>query len=129
MVLVTGGTGFLGSYILKKLVENNIEVIAIRRSAKLPFYIPSEILKKVNWIEGDILDVSLIKEAMKAADQVIHTAAIVSFSSQDRSRMYKVNIEGTENVVNAALESNISRLVHVSSVAALGRTTTTELVN
>jgi len=129
MVLVTGGTGFLGSYILKRLVENNVEVIAIRRSAKLPFYIPSEILKKVNWIEGDILDVSLIKEAMKAVDQVIHTAAIVSFSSQDRSRMYKVNIEGTENVVNAALESNISRLVHVSSVAALGRTTTTELVN
>ena len=129
MVLVTGGTGFLGSYILKKLVENNVEVIAIRRSAKQPFYIPSSILQKVNWIEGDILDISLVKEAMKAADQVIHAAAIVSFSSQDRSEMYKINIEGTENVINAALESDIKRFVHVSSVAALGRTTTSELVN
>ena len=129
MVLVTGGTGFLGSYILKKLVENNVEVIAIRRSARLPFYISTDILKKVNWIEGDILDISFVKEAMKTADEVIHSAAIVSFSSHDRSRMYKVNIEGTENVINAALESNISRLVHVSSVAALGRTTTSEIVN
>jgi Nucleoside-diphosphate-sugar epimerases len=129
MVFVTGGTGFLGSYILKKLIENNIEVIAIRRSSKLPFYIPSEVLKKVNWIEGDILDISVIKEAMKSADMVIHTAAIVSFSSDERNRMYKVNIEGTENVINAALESNVNRFVHVSSVAALGRTTTSELVN
>lgn len=129
MVFVTGGTGFLGSYILKRLVESDIEVIAIRRSGKQPFYIPPGILKKVNWVEGDILDISLIKDAMRASDTVIHAAAIVSFSSMDRSKMYKVNVEGTENVVNAALESNIKRFLHVSSVAALGRTTTSEFVN
>jgi dihydroflavonol-4-reductase len=129
MVFVTGGTGFLGSYILKKLVENNIEVTAIRRSAKLPFYIPSEILQKVNWVKGNVLDISLVKEAMKASDMVIHAAAIVSFSSHDRSQMYKVNVEGTENIINAALECNINRLIHVSSVAALGRTTTSEFIN
>lgn len=129
MVFVTGGTGFLGSYILKELVDRNIEVTAIRRTTKRPFYIPSPILEKINWIQGNVLDVSLLKEAMNGADAVIHSAAIVSFSSRDRSLMYKTNVEGTENVVNAALECNINRLIHVSSVAALGRTTKAELVN
>ncbi len=128
MILVTGGTGFLGAYIIKNLVEKNIPVRAIRRSARLPFFIPREILDKVEWVEGDILDVVSLEEAMEGVESVIHSAAIVSFSKAERKKMYQVNVEGTANVVNAALENNIQRLVHVSSIAALGRTTRAELV-
>jgi dihydroflavonol-4-reductase len=128
IVFVTGGTGFIGSYILKNLVEKGYTVRAIRRSNKLPFYIPVEILNKVQWVEGDVLDIVSLNDAMKGADAVIHSAAIVSFSKKERSRMYHVNVEGTANVVNNAIENNIKRFLHISSVAALGRTMKAETV-
>lgn len=121
MILVTGGTGFLGSYIIKHLVEKGYAVRAIRRSNKVPFWIPSSILDAVEWVEGDVLDVIALEEAMEGVDTVIHTAAVVSFIKKDRQNMYQVNVEGTANVVNMMLEKNIRRLVHISSVAALGR--------
>lgn len=123
MVLVTGGTGFLGSYIIKHLVEKGYRVRAIRREkAVLPFYIPKEIFDKVEWVTGDILDVFSLEEAMEGVDQVIHAAAVVSFLKADRRKMYQVNVEGTANVVNMAIEKKVKRLVYISSVAALGRT-------
>jgi len=128
-ILVTGGTGFLGSYIIKELVEKNVRVRAIRRSNKLPSYIPQEVFSKVDWVDGDILDVISLEEAMEGVDTVIHAAAIVSFAKKDREQMYRVNVEGTANVVNMALEKNVRRLIHISSVAALGRTTTGGTVN
>jgi dihydroflavonol-4-reductase len=128
-VLVTGGTGFIGSYIIKDLIQKGISVRAIRRSAKLPFYIPKEILNKVEWVEGNTLDIVSLSDAMQDVDAVIHSAAIVSFSKKERQEMYHVNVEGTANVVNAAVDNNIKRFVHISSVAALGRTSKTETVN
>jgi dihydroflavonol-4-reductase len=122
-VFVTGGTGFLGSYSIQNLIEKGIRVRALRRAtSKLPFFIPDSIWKKVEWIEGDVLDVVALQESMEGVDAVLHSAAIVSFVKGDRAEMYKVNIDGTENVVNIALEQGVRRLLHVSSVAALGRT-------
>lgn len=122
-ILITGGTGFIGSHIIKELVEKDYTVRALRRStSKLPFYIPAEIFQKVEWINGDVLDIVSLDEAMNGIDAVIHSAAIVSFFKRDKKEMYKVNIEGTTNVVNSSLQNNIKRFVHVSSVAALGRT-------
>ncbi|MEQ1677013.1 MAG: SDR family NAD(P)-dependent oxidoreductase [Chitinophagaceae bacterium] len=120
-ILVTGGTGFLGSYIIKLLVEKGYSVRAIRRSDKLPSWIPAAIFNTVEWVEGDVLDVVALQDAMEGVDTVIHSAAAVSFLKKDRSRMYQVNVEGTANVVNMALEKKVPRLVHISSVAALGR--------
>jgi nucleoside-diphosphate-sugar epimerase len=128
-ILVTGGTGFLGAYTIKNLVEKGYAVRAIRRSAKLPLYINQTILTQVEWIEGDVLDVVSLDEAMKDVDAVIHAAAIISFSKANRKEMYAVNIEGTANVINAAIENNIKRFLHVSSVAALGRTAKKETVS
>ena len=128
-ILVTGGTGFLGSYIIKQLIEKNYTVRAIRRSNKLPSYIAKEIFDKVEWVEGDILDVISLEEAMDGIDTVIHAAAMVSFVKKDRKQMYQVNVEGTANVVNIALEKNIRRFVHISSVASLGRTANGGSVN
>src|SRR5215203_6109273 len=128
-VLVTGGTGFLGAYIIKKLIEKGSNVFALRRSNNPPFFLSSSITDKVTWIQGDILDVVSLSEAMEDADSVVHSAAIVSFTSKDRQQMYKVNVEGTANVVNAAIENNIKRFVHISSVAALGRKIHSELIS
>lgn len=120
-VFITGGTGFLGSYVIKELVGKGYAVKALRRSTKLPFYISPAIFASVEWVDGDVLDIAALDDAMKGVDVVIHAAATVSFHKEDRARMYKVNIDGTANMVNVAIENNISRFVHVSSVAAIGR--------
>jgi len=127
-VLLTGGTGFLGAYILKNLIEKGFTVRATRRSAALPFFIPSGILEKVEWVDADVLDVVSLEDALEGVWAVIHAAAIVSFDRKDRDKMYQVNVEGTANVVNCAVESGVKRLIHVSSVAALGRTSRKEMV-
>ena len=122
-ILVTGGTGFLGAYILRALVQKGYTVRAIRRSSsRMPHFIPSAVLEQVEWVHGDVLDVVSLEEAMQGIDTVIHSAAVVSFARQDRKEMYQVNVDGTANVVNMAMEAGINRLLHISSVAALGRT-------
>lgn len=128
-ILVTGGTGFLGAYIIKHLVEKGVSVRAIRRSSKLPFFINKSIWDKIEWVEGDVLDVVSLQDAMQGIEAVIHSAAIVSFTKEARKEMYAVNIEGTANVVNTALEAGVKRILHVSSVAALGRTTQASTVS
>jgi nucleoside-diphosphate-sugar epimerase len=121
-ILVTGGTGFLGAYIIKELVGKGYRVRALRRSPQLPFFISPAILQEAEWVQGDVLDVMSLEDAMEGVDAVIHAAGFVSFIRREREEMYRVNTEGTANVVNMALEKNVQRLVHISSVAALGRT-------
>ena len=112
-VLVTGGTGFLGAYVIRELLDKGYAVRAIRRGNTLPAFIPAHRLQQAQWIAGDVLDVSGLEEAMEGVDGVIHTAAMVSFSGRDRSELFRVNVEGTANVVNAALTKNVRRFVHV----------------
>lgn len=120
-VLVTGGTGFLGAYIIRELIDKGYAVRAIRRSHLPPVFIAPAIGQKVEWISGDVLDVTGLEEAMKGVDSVIHAAAKLSFAARDRRELFSTNIEGTANVVNIALEQNIRRFIYISSVAALGR--------
>lgn len=120
-VFITGGTGFLGAYIIQNLVQKGCQVTALRRSDRLPFFIDPVCLKKVNWIKGDLFDTEALREGMIDADAVIHSAAMVSLHASDRALLYKNNEEGTANVVNMAVEVGIKRFVHVSSIAAIGR--------
>ncbi len=76
---------------------------------------------KIEWVEGDVLDVVFLQDAMKGVDQVYHCAAVVSFDARDFAMMRQVNVEGTANVVNTALYEGVEKLVHVSSIAAVGR--------
>jgi len=92
-----------------------------RITSKMPRFIDKEILDKVEWVDGDVLDILSLEDAMQGIEIVIHSAAVVSYDIAERKQMYKVNVEGTINVVNVALESGIRRLVFISSVAALGR--------
>lgn len=121
MIFVTGGTGFLGSYILQELVLQGRPVRALRRKLNIPFYMHPGILEKISWVEGDILDVNGLMENMEDCDQIIHAAGMVSFVPADKKKLFKINIEGTANLVNIAIEKGIRDFVHVSSVSALGR--------
>ena len=127
-VLVTGGTGFLGAYILRELVQSGYMVRAIHRQGAIPFFLPPEIRDKVQWIRCDVRDTMGLEDAMTGMDAVIHAAAKISFDHKERRELWSINIEGTANVVNTALELNIRRFLYVSSVAALGRTGGNEVV-
>lgn len=120
-VLVTGGTGFVGAYVIRDLVKAGYKVKAIRRKPTVPAFIQTEISRQVQWIDCDILDIAGLESAMENTDTVIHSAAVVSFNPEHKRQMFATNVEGTENIVNAALEKNVRRFVHVSSVATLGK--------
>ncbi len=119
MILVTGGTGFLGSYLLRALVKAGKPVRALYRS-RIPDQV-QDIADKVEWFQGDVLDVCALEDAFAGITEVYHCAAVVSFQPDKRTEMMKINIEGTANVVNMAIDAGVRKLVHVSSVASLGR--------
>ena len=131
MILVTGGTGLLGSHLLMRLLEDGAEVRAIYRTEKkrdavakfFGYYNQNanELWQRIDWVKGDVLDVPSLTDAMAGVTQVYHCAAAVTFVPKDEPYMHKVNTEGTANVVNACLEVPNMRLCHVSSVAAIGR--------
>ncbi len=120
-ILVTGGTGFLGSYLLRYLVDNGYtSIVALKRvTSRMDLVEP--IKTKVEWVEGDILDLGVLEDVISRVDYVFHCAAMVSFFPKDAKRMSKVNVEGTANLVNLSLEYNIKKFIHVSSTAAVGR--------
>lgn len=128
MILVTGGTGLLGSQLLLQLTLSGTHPKALIRknsNKKITEMIfneagKSELLQHIQWIEGDILDISSLMHALKDAKKVYHCAALVSYRKEDRQRMLEMNIRGTENLVNACLHYQIEKLCHVSSIAALG---------
>ncbi|MCS6821527.1 MAG: NAD-dependent epimerase/dehydratase family protein [Microscillaceae bacterium] len=126
-VFVTGGTGLVGSYVIRTFLANQYEVIALTRSPKTSIFL-QDIEKQVTWIQGDILDITILESAIQEVDYVIHAAAVVSFLPKDTKLMYEVNVQGTANVVNVCLKYQ-KRLCFVSSIAALGRTENTEIID
>lgn len=127
MILVTGATGFLGSRLLQQLNAANETVRAIARD--LPRVPKNLALPNVEWVQGDVLDVVSLEEAMQGVERVYHCAALVSFDARHHQSMMNVNVTGTANVVNAALAANVKKLLHVSSIAALGRSNRDQLID
>jgi len=118
VILVTGGTGFLGATLLRRLVDGGIAVLATKRRGS----VVSEALASsplVRWIEADVTDYFALADAFPGVTKVYHCAAVVSYRRADWPVMLRTNIEGTKHVVNLCLEHG-ARLLHVSSVAALG---------
>jgi nucleoside-diphosphate-sugar epimerase len=128
MVFVTGGTGFIGTHLLRELIQRGEKVRALKRSTG-KILLEEELANRVEWVEGDILDVPSLEEAMHGCNDVYHCAAVVSFNPGDRDYLTKVNVEGTANVVNASLANGIRKLVHLSSVSAIGRSKDATIVN
>ena len=116
MLFVTGGSGLIGSALITRLLKEGNRVKAIYHSTPLPMQ--HDLLTAV---PCDILDTSALEDAMQGTSHVFHCAALVSFNKKNKHLLEKINIEGTANVVNAALDAGVKKLVHVSSVSALGR--------
>ena len=116
-ILVTGATGLVGAHLVEALVQQGKQVKALYRKT-IPQY---NAAAEVEWIQCDILDITLLEEAMIDVQQVYHCAAVVSFNPKERELLNATNIEGTTNVVNACLNAGVEKLLFVSSVSALGR--------
>ncbi len=130
MILVTGGTGLVGTHLLLELAKKHNKIRATHRASSnlnavldtfalyvddpLPYY------NKIEWVEADITDIETLLQAVEGVDYVYHTAAFVSFDPGNRQAMIACNVEGTANLVNACLERKIKKLCYVSSTAALG---------
>lgn len=120
MIAVTGANGLLGSFIVRELLKQQRQFVALKRSGS-DLSLLQDISHTIRWIEADVLDVVALDQALKNVTHVIHAAAIVSFNPRARRKIFEVNVQGTRNVVNTCLTSNVKKLVHISSVAALGR--------
>lgn len=118
MILVTGGTGFLGSELLKQLTMSGLPVRAIKRaSSVIPAILADNYL--IEWRDANVNEPATLADAFNGITNVYHCAAFVSLNPADKKKLYHVNIDGTSNVVNLCQEHHC-RLLHVSSVAALG---------
>lgn len=125
MVLVTGGAGLLGTELITQLLAQGKQVRAIYNKTALAQFNSGNLEQ----LQCNILDVVGLEEAMKGVEEVYHCAAIVTFNPKRMQEMYKVNIEGTANVVNASLDAGIRKMVYASSISALGRIRENEPIN
>lgn len=116
MILVTGASGFLGLHLLEALSDQGTPVKALYFHAKnLPEF------PNVLWEQCDLSDVLDLAEKMEGIQQVYNCAATVSFNPKDKYRLIRDNVRIVGNVVNAALDAGVEKMVHVSSIASLGR--------
>jgi dihydroflavonol-4-reductase len=117
MVLVTGSTGFLGNYLVQALSAASTEPILALYNSTLP----KQQFPNVTYIQANLLDVDAVWQITKGVHKIYHCANQVSFDNGDVDSLYKNNVEGTANLVNAAIENGIEKFLHVSSVGAIGR--------
>ncbi|UKJ07978.1 NAD-dependent epimerase/dehydratase family protein [Solitalea lacus] len=126
MIFITGATGFLGTQLVLDLINAGNNVRALKRaSSSIPFQLQN---KPIEWVEGDVLDYHSLEDAMQGVMHVYHCAAKVALNPKYKAEMYKTNIEGTANIVNACLAMGVKKLMHVSSIAAIGFAKPGELI-
>ncbi len=131
MILVTGGTGLVGAHLLYQLSMEDTPIVAIHRSTSdlnavkrvFSYYTADfkPLFDKITWKVADVNDIPSLQKAFVGITQVYHSAAVISFNKKDDELLRKVNIEGTANMVNIAIDSNIKKFCFVSSVASIGK--------
>lgn len=131
MIFVTGGTGLVGAHLLFELCKTGKKIRALKRETSnleqvlktFAYYTDDaqQLFDTIEWVDGDILDYFSLEKLLNGVTEIYHCAAIVSFESKERQRMISNNVEGTANLVNAAIENNVKKICHVSSIAALGK--------
>lgn len=139
MILVTGGTGLVGSHLLYFLLQENKEVRAIFRknsnllAVKDIFSLYTEEVEnnfeRITWVEADLIDIPALKEAFLGITRVYHCAAFIDFDPAKYTALKKINVEGTANIINFSLANNVEKLCYVSSVATFGKTIGQKLIS
>ena len=130
MILVTGGTGLVGSHLLFELTKSQQKIRALYRSQKtvdkvkqiFAYYTDSVDAQfdRIEWIQSDLNDLPKLAEAFKGVTHVYHCAALISFDPNDYYKLRETNISGTANIVNLSVINGIQKLCYVSSVATMG---------
>jgi len=129
MNFVTGATGLVGAYMCRYLTQKGQKVTGLKRKTS-KFDLLGDVASKINWIEGDLQDFNLlVEEATKNCKFIYHCGALISYKKKMHNLMMQVNVTGTKNIVNAALYNNVHKIVHVSSIAALGIGNKQQLIN
>ena len=137
MILVTGGTGLVGSHLLYHLSLENESIRAIYRSVStlekvknvfFSYTNDATLFEKIEWFQADITDVPSMIPAFFGIKHVYHCAAFISFNPTDYREMRKINIHGTAIIVNLAIDAKIEKFCYVSSIAAVGESLTNELI-
>lgn len=130
MILVTGGTGLVGSHLLYELTKKEKPIRAIYRTESsrdkvkeiFSYYSdqPEKHFEQIEWVKADITDIPSMIPVFEGVTEVYHSAALISFDPKDYVEMRKVNIHGTAIVVNLSIDVGVKKLCYVSSIAALG---------
>lgn len=119
-VLVTGGTGFVGSWSAKAAVDAGHQVrFLVRDPARLATGAGALGIDTADYVVGDITDGSSVRRALEGCDAVIHAAAVVATDPKRAYEMLETNLRGAENVLGTAAEMGLDPIVHVSSIASL----------
>ena len=116
-IFITGGTGFIGKRLTDRLIAENHDVVLLLRDARKAGNYSN---KKVTLIEGDLLDGDALKRGMKECDLVFHMAAFTKPWSKDPSMSYSTNVTGTINILEAAFENNVNKVVFTSTGGTMG---------
>ncbi|HHI78570.1 MAG TPA: NAD-dependent epimerase/dehydratase family protein, partial [Planctomycetes bacterium] len=126
LFFLTGATGFVGSNLARLLTDQGEELRCLVRPGN-----PATNLLGVPFerIEGSLEDEDILRQAMEGVDVVIHAAALVSFDRRDAALLHEVNTLGTARVARLAREQGVSRLVHISSVSAVGYSARPEVLD
>jgi len=137
MILVTGATGLVGGHLLWHLLQQNITVTAIKRPTSnleplrqiFSFYTPhaDAFLRRIQWRIADVCDEKSLSNALSGIETIYHCAAVVSLGNGSEE-LIATNVNGTTNIVNAALKTKVKRFCFVSSIAACGQTIGEELI-
>jgi len=124
-VFVTGASGFIGSNLVRRLVDEGHDVVALmRRHSHHPLLDGVEFER----VTGDLLEKESFEKALDGCDVVFHCAAVISFSRYTLSKAYPVNVDGTRNVLEAALKAGVRRFVFTSACATIGISRTPDVI-
>ncbi len=139
MILVTGGTGLVGSHLLFRLAEKGGALRAIYRDPNklekvrrvFSYYSSNwqQLFDSIQWVEADITDIPSLEKAFDRITQVYHCAALISFDPNDLRKLLKANEYGTANIVNMCISKRIDKLCYASSIAAIGKSIKNSKVN
>lgn len=137
MNLVTGGTGLIGSWLLLELSKRGKPLRVLKRKESDTAFVKDLFLEflsidhfeKIEWVEGDVLDLPSLDYAFAGVETLYQAAAFVSFNPKDRKQIYKTNVVGTENVVNTALAHKVKNLICFSSISTLDADENSKLIN
>ena len=111
-VYLTGGTGYISARLIAKLLDTGHEVMALYRAKK-----PSFERQGLHWVFGDLQQVESLRSGMQGCEQVYHLAALARLWHADMTAFYTMNVKGTENILRAAMDAGVQKMVFTSTAA------------